>query len=89
MRLFVGVPLLTVLLAACSANVADAGYFGAARWHRCQPLCKQQCHTVMKTCKEIVYEKQQRTCYKTVYDTVYDEKQVNCVKYVRETHYRE
>ena len=89
MRLFIGVPMLTVLLAVCSANVAEAGYFGMARWRSCQPCCEQQCHTVMKTCKEIVYEKQQRTCYKTVYDTVYEDKQINCVKNVYETRYRD
>src|SRR5688500_12589594 len=97
MKMSLGVPLAAVLLAALVANSVDAGYCGAAKYSLCgrgcdagsYAGCKQQCHTVMKTCKEVVYEKQNYTCYKTVYETVCENKVINCVKYVQETCYRD
>ena len=70
MRTLLGVPVVALLLAVCSADVAEARYCGAARYSCCAADCcdyaaaKQQCHTVMKTCREVVYEKQNYTCYK-------------------------
>jgi hypothetical protein len=89
------VPLLSALLAVSLARNADAGYCGACCYSRCAPCCgvnycgaKQQCCTVMKTCKEVVYEQQCYTCYKTCYETVCEPKTIDCVKYVSETAYR-
>ena len=89
----------TILTAATllAGRSTEAGYCGAARLRCCRPsacsadygCCKQQCHTVMKTCKEVVYEKKQYTCYKTCYKPVWETKTINCVKYVPETCYRE
>ena len=71
------VPMLAVAMAVASVREADAGWCGAACFNRCGSCCsavdycgcRQQCCTVMKTCKEVVYEKQDYTCYKTVYET--------------------
>ena len=83
MRSALGVPLVAVLLAAIAASTADASYCGAARYRRCKTACcadytcaRQQCTTVMKTCREVVYEKQQYTCYKTCYDRVCEPKTI-------------
>ena len=96
MRIGATVPVLATLFAALVAGPAHAGYFGAARYQSCgcaeaadYGCARQHCHVVMRTCRRIVWEKQQYTCYKTVYETVYDERTVECVKYVRETRYRE
>ena len=69
MRNVWGASLIAVLLTVVAANSADASYCGAARFCRVKPACcakytccKQQCHTVMKTCREVVYERQQQTC---------------------------
>jgi len=78
MRTLLGVPIVAVLLAAATLNSAQAFCCGAASYRNigccdvgnyCQ--AKQQCHTVMKTCREVVYEQQQHTCYKKVCETVY------------------
>src|SRR5947209_18202892 len=89
------VPLLTAILAVSLAKDAAAGYCGACCYSRCAPTCgvnycgaRQQCCTVMKTCKEVVYEQQNYTCYKTCYETVCEPKTIDCVKYVSETAYR-
>src|SRR5579863_4538829 len=97
MKALLGVPILAVVLAAVSAETADACWCGAAKFRCCAGCCdtisycctKQQCHTVMKTCKEIVYEKQNYTCYKTCYETVCEPRTIDCVKYVPETCYRQ
>src|SRR5688572_19421800 len=86
MRTLLGLPILAVLLAAFSVNTASASCCGAASYKNCTApaadtgsycTAQAQCHTVMKTCKKVVYEKQQYTCYKTCYDTVYVDKTVN------------
>jgi hypothetical protein len=89
-------PLVAVMLTALGWGSADASYCGAARYNCCggggdtasYACSKQQCHTVMKTCKEVVYERQNYTCYKTVYEPVCEERTIDCVKYVRELAYR-
>ena len=60
--------------------------------------CRQSCHkpscccscewTVMKKCKEIVYDEEEITLYKTVYEEVVDKHVIDAVKYVPETQYR-
>ena len=91
MKRLLGVSLIAAVLLAVAASTASACYCGAARyrcWKRasCCPAdyagCKMQCHTVMKTCKEVVYEKRQYTCYKTCYERVCVPKTITCVKYV-------
>ncbi len=96
MKALLGVPLFAVILLVVMMDTAQAGYCGAARYRSCASAakpryapCKQQCHTVMRTCKEVVYEKQNYTCYKTVYEPVCENRTINCVKYVRETKYRD
>ena len=73
MRTFLGVPIVAVLLAAATLNSAQAFSLGAASYRNigcCEPAsygnAKQQCYTVMKTCREVVYDQQQYTCYKKV-----------------------
>ena len=74
MRRLLGLPLMAVVLLAIGASMADACYCGAARYRCCRCACcapaeccecGQCCCTVMKTCKEVVYEQRQYTCYKT------------------------
>ncbi|MHC4403719.1 MAG: hypothetical protein ACYTG0_29020, partial [Planctomycetota bacterium] len=96
MRALLGLPVVAVMLAALSADTADASYCGVAKFRRCKPVCcvdhtccKWQCHTVMKTCRQVVYEPKQFTCYKTCYQPVCVPKTITCTKYVPETHYRE
>ena len=77
MRTLLVVPLLAVALAVASAQngrrrLCAGQRASAARSDLLLPInycgCQQQCYTVMKTCKEVVYEKQNYTCYKTVYE---------------------
>ena len=96
MKTLLGVPVLMALVVAMAASDASAAYLGGASYRHVAGsnpgsycCAKQQCYTTMKTCKEVVYDKQQYTCYKTVYDTVYDEQTIDCVRQVRETHYKE
>src|SRR5437764_9661758 len=76
MNRLLGFTLLAVVLTACATQSAHAGYCGAASFKLCSACCEdtctatQSCCTVMKTCKEVVYEKQQYTCYKTVCEPV-------------------
>ena len=93
MKSFAQVPILAAVVLLVSVNTAAAGYLGAASYRNCVATtpasfscAKQQCHTVMKTVREVVYEKQQYTCYRTAYETVFDTKTIDCVKYVPETH---
>ncbi|MDP6467809.1 MAG: hypothetical protein QF918_08725, partial [Pirellulaceae bacterium] len=81
MKSFVQVPILAAIALLVSVNTASAGYLGAASYRHCAATspasfscAKQQCYTVMKTCRNVVYEKQQYTCYRTAYETVYDTK---------------
>src|SRR6188472_3433847 len=94
MRTLLGVPIAAVLLAAAAASTAHASCCGAASYKNvgCSEPCgyapaKQHCYTVMKTCREVVYDKQEYTCYKKVHETVYDTRTVECCKMVPETHY--
>ncbi len=96
MRFLLVVPLLAVVMATAAVEPAAASYCGAASYRHCASGCstgsvdgcRQQCHTVMKTCKAGHIRTKQFTCYKTCYDTVCEDKVVNCVKYVPETCYR-
>src|SRR5688500_7708397 len=71
MKTLLGVPLAALLLAAMVASSSQAACCGAASYKHvgcADPVgygcAKQQCHTVMKTCREVVYDKQQYTCYR-------------------------
>ena len=96
MRTLLGVPIVAVLLAAARVEHRPRLVLWRGQLPHigcCEPAsygaAKQQCYTVMKTCREVVYEKQQYTCYKKCYETVYDTKTIDCCKMVPETHYRE
>jgi hypothetical protein len=98
MKRLLGVPLIATVLLVIAASSAEASYCGAVRHllcgracceTGCAAPCAMQCSTVMKTCKQIVYEQQQYTCYKTCWERVCEQKVVNCVKYVPQTCYRE
>ena len=85
MRTLLGVPIARGAAGRGIANTGHASCCGAAsyRQHRLLPAgrlwgAKQQCYTVMKTCREVVYEQQQYTCYKKCYETVYDTKTIEC-----------
>src|SRR5579871_2189943 len=98
MNKLLGVPMLALLLALVSIDTVQAGWCGAARYRCCASCCcndgcgyaavKQQCCTVTKTCKEVVYEQQSYTCYKTIMEPVCENQTVDCVTYVPETCYR-
>lgn len=71
---------------------ANACYCGAGRYavslrHCCAPVASQCC-TVMKTCKQVVYQQKQHTCYRTCYEPVWEQKSVTATRYVAETQYR-
>ena len=96
MKTLLGIPVMAVLMTVIAANTTQAACCGAVSYKHVgctDPVsygcAKQQCHTVMKTCREVVYEKQSYTCYKNCYNTTYEDKVIDCVKNVRETHYRE
>ena len=96
MRFLRGVPILAVVLVALAAKSAPAAYCGAASYSRCgcskvvSDCCEpQQCYTVMKTCRQVVWEQEQCTSYRRVYETCYEDRVINCVKYVPETCFRE
>ena len=71
----IGLLALASLLVALSANTASASCCGAASYRNAScgadpaDFCevKQQCHTVMKTCRKVVWEKQAFTCFKNCY----------------------
>ncbi|MCP3691085.1 MAG: hypothetical protein GY917_02720, partial [Planctomycetaceae bacterium] len=83
---------LVVLLAAVGSDTSFAAHLGtgeACGVAKSADCCaKPTCHTVMKTRRQVVYEKQQQTCYRTVYETVYEDQKIDCVKNVQETRYR-
>ncbi len=88
MKALLSVPICAVLLAAASVNTAWAAYCGAVSYRNagcCDQVdycdAKQRCYTVMKTCRKVVYEKQQYTCYKTVYETVCEDKTISCAQW--------
>src|SRR5262245_45340159 len=63
MKTLWGLPALAVLLTALAAGTAQAACCGAANYSYCgccdsanYSAARQQCHTVMKTCREVVYE---------------------------------
>jgi hypothetical protein len=74
-------------------GTAEACYCGAARYAACSRTCctpvTQECHTVMKTCQQVVYRQKQYTCYRTCYEAVCEQKTVTAVRYVPETQYRQ
>jgi hypothetical protein len=88
-----GVAIVAVVLWAGMANGVEACYCGAARRAVCcQSCCRpvaQQCCTVMKTCREVVYQQKQYTCYRTCCEPVWEQKTVTAVRYVPETRYRQ
>jgi hypothetical protein len=97
MQSLMRVPLVVTLLLCGISNVADACYCGAARYCLCRrvrrpataaPCCAKQCHTVMKTCCEVVYEEVERTLYKPEYQEVVEKVPVDAVRYVEGTAYR-
>ena len=66
MRTLVGLPIVAALWLAVSVNTAEAAYFGAASYRHCagaEPAsyccAKQCCYQVMKTCRQVVWEKQE------------------------------
>ncbi len=65
------------VVADCGATMGAAGG------------CGQQCYTVMKTRRRVVYEQQQHTVNRTVYSTVMQDRTINSTRYVRETHNRQ
>jgi hypothetical protein len=67
----------------CSSDGCESGCCGVD----CCP-CGQQLCTVMKTCKETVYEEQEQVFYRPVFKEEIEEKIVNTVEYVEETRYR-
>ena len=92
MRNLLSASVIAVVLLTIEVGTAEAGYCGAARYHscrrsECRPTCCQ-CYTVMKTCKETIYEEYEVTQYKTVYEEVIDKTTVTAVKYVPQTAYR-
>jgi hypothetical protein len=87
------VPVVAAVLLAIGVNAAEACYCGAFRCRvKCCPAvtvgCQMQTCTVMKTCKEVVYEERECTQYKTVFEEVIDKRMVDAVKYVEDTEYR-
>ena len=89
MRTIWTVPLLAMLFVAVAAGKVDAGYCGAVRLARqpsgcaLEPSCgPQQCYTVMKPHRKLVFEPQQVTCYKTCFERVVTPRQVTYTKYV-------
>ena len=97
MRTSLRVLAIAVVLAAIGVSVADACYCGATQYRFCKPACcckadcccQWECHTVMKTCKQVVCEIKEETRYRTVYKEVTEEKPVDAVKYVEELQCRE
>jgi hypothetical protein len=84
MRTLLGVPIAAVMLAAVMVNTGYASCCGAASYKHVSCTApadygsaKQHCYTVMKTCRETVYEQQQYTCYKKAYETVYETKTID------------
>ena len=73
--------MLASAIVLLAATTAPAGYLGVANYRNCgsdQPAAfceaKLPSHTVMRTTRRVVMERQQFTCFKTVFETVYDEK---------------
>ncbi|MCA9228939.1 MAG: hypothetical protein KDA47_25155, partial [Planctomycetales bacterium] len=61
MRKLVAMPILAVVFAVMMANTSWAAFCGATCYRNCGACApanyccaKQQCHTVMKTCREVV-----------------------------------
>lgn len=97
MARLLGMVLIAASVLGTTARVAEAGYCGAARYHClkracCSPaICGgcQQCYTVMKTCRETVYETQQITCFKTYFQSVCETRMVTCTRYIPETRFQQ
>lgn len=77
--------VIVALLLTVEAPPAGAGDDGPAPSGCAQKPCGAP---AMKTCKEIVFEEQQRTFYKPVYKEVMEERVINTVQFVEETRYR-
>jgi len=90
MTRFSAASVIAAFLLMVGVNTADARYCGALRHGCCKPSCCQPtcCYTVMKMCKETVYDEEERTLYRTVYKEVMDERIIDAVEYVEETRYR-
>ncbi len=96
MKTLTGVVLIAAAIVAMTVETAAAGYCGATR-HKCrktqccetQCCCSaQECYTVMKTCREVVYEAVEKVCFDTVYEEIKETVKVPFTKYVEQTRYR-
>ncbi len=92
-KLSTAVFAVTVVGLAAMATTATACYCGAGRYAVCCRACcapvAQQCHTVMRTCQQVIYEQKQYTCYRTCYEPVWEQKPITAVRYESETRYRQ
>ncbi|HOA53165.1 MAG TPA: hypothetical protein PKI05_13005, partial [Thermogutta sp.] len=96
MRTVWTVPLMAMLMIAVAAGKVDAGYCGAVRLAlqptgcALEPGCgPQQCYTVLKPSRKLVFEPQQVTSYRTHFERVVEPRQVTYTRYVPEIQYRE
>ena len=89
MKGLIGASLVASLVMLMVPDQADARYCGAARYRCCAPSCQPCYHTVMKTVKCTVWDKECVTCHKTVYDRVCEDKVINCTRYVPQTRTKE
>ena len=88
MKLLMGAMLAAAATLAITTETASASYCGATR-HKSKCCCTcQECHIVMKTCREVVYEPVEKICYDTVYEEVKETVKVPCTKYIEQTRYR-
>ena len=91
-NLFGAALLAVVALAALSAEKAQAAYCGACSYTAVRPSACEfaaQCNTVMKTCRKVVFEKEQVVCYRNAVQKVPVTRQITCTKYVPERHARQ
>lgn len=88
MKKVVGLTLMAAFFALTSVfsgSQAQAAWCGAASYRWCRPTAcdfTQQCSTVMKTCRKVVYEQEQVTCYRTVLEKVAVPQRILCTRYV-------
>ncbi|MDO4630281.1 MAG: hypothetical protein Q4C70_13965, partial [Planctomycetia bacterium] len=96
MKNVLGLSVMSILLLAMiCVSPAQARYCGATRCFPCVKVCpqyecvKMECHTVMKTCRKVVWERQDFTCYRNITERVCVPKTITCTKMVPETCYRD
>ena len=93
MKKFFSAAILAVaVLAAFSAQQAQAAYCGACSYVGVRPCACEfttQCNTVMKTCRKVVFEKEQVVCYRNAVQKVPVTRQVTCTRYVPERQARQ